>query len=184
MPASFETFALRRKSQSAGGIKMHVQGTLFVFFVVAIQVVILAALYLRYRYWQMLHQERLAALEKGIAGPMGSMLGPGSPRAHLLRGLLWSFAGTALIICLLGIAASSHRPESADVTLWRAKNLAQSLNISAEEARQIAEKDREVRQNGMPFSVALLGLIPVGVGLAYLVFYYTGERRGLENSPN
>ena len=145
-------------------------------------VIILVVLFMRYRNQQMFHKERLAALEKGIAGPISQMPAPWSPRVFLLRGLLWSFAGVALIISLLGIAASSHRPEPADVTLWRAKNIAQSLNLSTEEARQIAEKDREVRQNGVPFSVALLGLIPVGVGIAYLVFYYAGDTRPTDSN--
>jgi hypothetical protein len=140
-------------------------------------VVILVMLYLRHRNMQMLHQERMAALEKGTTIPVGRALAPWSPRVYLLRGLLWSFVGAASMVCLLAIAASTHRPESAEVTLWRAKNIAQSLNVSSEEARQIAEKDREARAQGMPSSVALLGLIPLGAGLAYLVFYYTGESR-------
>ena len=49
--------------------------------------------------------------------------------------------------------------------------------MSAEEAKQIIEKDRDTGRNGMPRSVALLGLIPLGVGLAYLVFYYAGDIR-------
>jgi len=41
----------------------------------------------------------------------------------------------------------------------------------------MAEKDQATEQRGMPFSVALLGLIPLGVGIAYLVFYYSDESR-------
>ena len=62
------------------------------------------------------------------------MVGSG---VYLLRGLLWSFAGGALIICLLGIAISTHRPESEETIMYRAKGLAQGLNISTEEAKQI-----------------------------------------------
>jgi len=149
----------------------------FIFLLIAALVVILVALYLRYRNLQMFHQERIAALEKGTQIPLGHTLSPWSPRVYLLRGLLWSFGGVALIVSLLGIAAATHRPESAETTLWRAQNLVHSLNISVEEARQIAEKDRDAGQNGMPSSICLLGLIPVGVGLAYLVFYYTGDKR-------
>lgn len=149
----------------------------FVGLLIATLVVILVALYLRFRNLQLFHQERMAALEKGAPVPVGHALAPWSPRVYLLRGLLWSFAGVALIVSLLGIAAATHRPESGADTLWRARTLSQSLNISAEQAKEIAEKDRDVRQNGIPSSVALLGLIPVGVGLAYLVFYYTGDKR-------
>jgi len=66
-------------------------------------------------------------------------------------------------------------PARTEISLLRAKQISFTLNIAAEEAKQIAEKDRAIRQNGMPFSVALLGLIPVSVGLAYLVFYYAGN---------
>jgi hypothetical protein len=149
----------------------------FLILLIATQVVIFVALYFRHRNLQMFHQERMAALEKGTTIPIGHALAPWSPRIYLLRGLLWSFAGAALIISLLGIAAATRRPESAESTLWRAKSLAQSLNMSAEEAKQIIEKDRDTGRNGMPRSVALLGLIPLGVGLAYLVFYYAGDIR-------
>lgn len=149
----------------------------FLILLIATQVVIFVALYFRHRNLQMFHQERMAALEKGTSIPIGHALAPWSPRVYLLRGLLWSFAGAALIISLLGIAAGTRRTESAESTLWRAKSLAQSFNMSAEEAKQIIEKDRDTGRNGMPRSVALLGLIPLGVGLAYLVFYYAGDIR-------
>ncbi len=148
---------------------------------IAALIIVLASLFLRYRQLQMLHKERLAALEKGITGPIDQMLAPRSPRVYLLRGLMWSFAGTALIIFLLGIAISSRRPEPAELETWRAKGLEQSMHISSEEARQIVEKDREWRRFGYPLSAALIGLIPVGVGVAYLVFYYTDTRRGHNN---
>ncbi len=149
----------------------------FLLLMVPVLAVIFVALYVRYRNLQMFHQERLAALDKGVTIPIGHTLAPWSQRVYLLRGLLWSFAGIALIVSLLGIAAATRRTESAENTLWRAQNMAKNLNIPAEEAKQIAEKDRDARPNGMPASVSLLGLIPVGVGLAYLVFYFTGERR-------
>ena len=148
---------------------------------IAALIIVLASLFLRHRQLQMLHKERLAALEKGITGPIGQTLAPRSPRVYLLRGLIWSFAGTALVIFLLGIAISSRRPETTEFETWLAKGLAESLNISPEEARQIVEKDRKWRQSGYPLTVALIGLIPVGVGVAYLVFYYTDTRRGDKN---
>ncbi len=156
---------------------MYVERLFFFFILFGALVIIVVALYLRYRNLLFFHQERMAALEKGTAVPVGHPLAPWSPRIYLLRGLLWTFAGIALIVSLLGIAASTHRPESAETTLWRAQNLARSLNISPEEAKQVAEKDRDARQNGMPFSVSLLGLVPAAVGFAYLVFYYTGDKR-------
>ena len=145
--------------------------------VLAALAVILMVLYLRHRNLQMLHQERMSALEKGTTVPVGRALIPWSPRVYLLRGLMWSFSGAALVICLLGMAAASHRPEPADVMMWRAKSISQNLNIPIDQAQQIMEKDCASHEKGMPSAVALLGLIPFGVGLAYLVFYYTGESR-------
>jgi len=142
----------------------------------AVLAVVVLALYLRYRKQQMFHQERLLALEKGVPVPKGYAPEPWSPRIYLLRGLLWSCAGIALSISLLGIAISTRSPVSSESILWRAKNLADTAGISMEEAKQIAEKDRSTREQGMPASVALLGLIPIGVGVAYLIFYNTGDK--------
>jgi len=146
-------------------------------------VVILAALYMRHRNLQMFHQERMAALEKGTIVPIGHTLAPWSPRVYLLRGLLWSFAGAALVIVLLGIAVSTRRALTAESTMNRAQNLAENAKISIEEAKQIVEQDRRAREQGLPSTLALFGLIPLAVGLAYLVFYYTGESRRVDHAP-
>ncbi|HUK18790.1 MAG TPA: DUF6249 domain-containing protein [Bryobacteraceae bacterium] len=135
--------------------------------------VILVLLYLRYQNQRMQHQERLAALEKGTPIPMAPAPAPWSPRVYLLRGLLWAFSGAALFVCLLGLAWSSQRPESAEVIAWNARNVSQSLNIPIDQARQMVEKDEAAHRPGPPTSIALLGLIPFGVGLAYLVFYWS-----------
>jgi hypothetical protein len=39
----------------------------------------------------------------------------------------------------------------------------------------MAEKDQVGR--GLPAGVAVLGVVPLGVGLAYLVFYFTDDSR-------
>jgi len=155
----------------------------FLFLLITILAVIVLALYLRHRNLQMFHQERMAALEKGTAIPVWHTLAPWSPRVYLLRGLLWSFAGGALVIALLGIAASTRRPLTAESTLYRAQSLAQSARISLDEAKQIVEQDRKAREQGMPSTVALFGLIPLAVGLAYLVFYYAGASRSADQPP-
>lgn len=152
-------------------------GPIFFLLVLPGLVVILMTQYLRHRNMRMLHEERLAALEKGTAVPLGSPLAPWTPRVHLLRGLMWSFGGLAVVVCLLGIAGSSHRTQSAESVMWSAKNLSRNLEIPLDQAKQIVEKDQANRENGMPASIALLGLIPLAVGLAYLVFYYTDESR-------
>ena len=140
-------------------------------------VVVLAVLQTRFRNSQLLHQERMAALEKGAAVPVARTPAPWSPRVYLLRGLLWSSSGLAIMICLLGLAAASHRNESTESRMWHAKMLTNSLGISMDQAQQIVDKDQATEQRGLPFSVALVGLIPLGVGIAYLVFYYSDESR-------
>jgi hypothetical protein len=142
-------------------------------------IIVVVALYLRYRKQQLLHQERMAALEKGLPVPSAyTPPAPWSPRVYLLRGLLWTCAGLALSIFLLGVAVSTQRHDSAETIVWRTNNLAHTLNIPAQEARQIVEKDP--RHDGMPYGMALMGLIPIAVGVAYLIFYNTGEKKRAE----
>jgi hypothetical protein len=151
----------------------------FFLFLLSVLAVILTTLLLRHRKQQMLHQERLAALEKGTSIPLGTDPAPWSPRVYLLRGLIWSFSGAAVIICLLGIALSSQRsnPMTGESLIWRAQNLSRSSSIPLDEAKQVIEKDQATEVRGMPAAVALLGALPLAVGLAYLVFYYTDESR-------
>jgi hypothetical protein len=126
---------------------------------------------------QLLHKERMAALEKGVAVPPTPGPAPWSPRVYLLRGLIWSLAGAALAICLFGISSASLRRESAESMAFDAQRIAQSLNIPPDQARQIVEKDEAARTHGAPPAIALLGLIPFAVGVAYLAFYYSDPSR-------
>jgi len=59
----------------------------------------------------------------------------------------------------------------------RAREISRSLEIPIDQARQIAEKDGAAERQGMPLGIALLGVIPLAVGLAYLVFYFTDDSR-------
>jgi hypothetical protein len=145
--------------------------------------VVMATLYLSYRNKRMLHLERMAALEKGRDVPVGRTLAPWSPRAYLLRGLIWSMSGVALTVFLFGVATSTHRPQHGPLNAYfQAKNLSQEAQIPIEDARKIVEHDRESRNEGLPSAVALLGLIPFAIGLAYLAFYYTDDTRHAVNA--
>src|ERR1035437_6079098 len=122
-----------RVSMSRRKREMHDGGiVLSSLLLVASVVVILVVLYLRHRNLQMLHQERMAALDKGAAVPLGHTPAPWSPRLYLLRGLLWSFSGVALTVCLFGIAVATQRPEGAETLLWRAKGISRSLEVPLE----------------------------------------------------
>jgi hypothetical protein len=150
--------------------------------IVAAVFIVALALWIRHRNQQMEHQERLAALEKGAVLPVRSAEAPWSPRVYLLRGLIWTFTGAALTLALLGAALSDHRHyrESPEWLSMRAKNVSQNLEIPIEQARQIVEKDaaeRAAQETGAPPAIALFGLIPLGVGLAYLVFYRVDAAR-------
>jgi hypothetical protein len=142
---------------------------------------VLMLLWMRHRSHQMLHRERLAAIEKGAAlPPAGREPPPWSPRVYLLRGMIWSFTGAALFVGLLNFSwnARPHQPPTAQSMALAARNVSQYLGVPIEQAREIVAKDEAARAgefDGPPASLALLGLIPLAVGLAYLL-YYRGER--------
>jgi hypothetical protein len=152
-----------------------------IFALLVVMTIIVLALYFRYRKHLMFHQERLTAMEKGVPVPDAYTPGPWSPRVYLLRGLQWALSGIALTVFLLGIALSTQRPASIESTVFRAKRLAESAGISIDEAKTMIEQNKDSRLEGMPSSVALLGLIPVSIGVAYLIFYYTRDRRGTDS---
>jgi len=103
------------------------------------------AIYLGYRKRKELldhfHQERMAAIEKGIECPpwpdqlLGDENTPASPSRHLLKGLVWLFIG-------LGGMGAVYAKED--------------LNH------------------------ALFGLIPAGIGLAHLIYYFVEGRKEAE----
>ena len=156
---------------------MNTEAVLMMVMTAAGLAIVFGVLFARNRTEQLLHLERMAAMEKGLAAPAYEPQRPWTPRVYLLRGLVWSFVGVAVIVGLLGLSAASRRPQTGSEMAWNAKTLSDSTGMSREEARQIVEKDAATRVIGMPSSVSLLGSIPLAVGLAYLVFYYSGERR-------
>jgi len=111
---------------------------------------------------------------------------PWSPRVYLLRGLIWTFAGAALTVALLGAALSDHRHyrwESAELLAGQARKVSDDLQVPIEQARQIVEKDaaeRAAQETGAPPAIALFGLIPLGVGIAYLIYY---RSEASQNAP-
>jgi uncharacterized membrane protein len=145
----------------------------------------ITTLYLRHRNQQMLHQERMAGLEKGVLVPAPIAPAPWSPRVYLLRGLIWSLTGAALMVCLYGIVLSTQHHGSAETIAYQAQDIAHHLQIPLDQARQMAEKDAAAGNQGSRAGIALLGLIPLAVGLAYLVFYYSDPSRkaGSQSEP-
>jgi hypothetical protein len=114
---------------------------------------------------QMVHKERLAAMEKGIDVPplVEQELQRGSgnvQRLMLLAGLVWVSIGVATFATLLSLAGQPafHLPWGREWTtghpIWV-----------------------EVRiRNGMEW----IGLAPIGIGLSHLFVYHVGKRKERE----
>ena len=148
----------------------------------AVCALIAYALRLRYERRAFQHKERLAALEKGAQLP--DLVEDGrwpsaSPRIYLLRGMMWLFSGIALVIFLLGATAASQQPETIENRLYRAQNL-KGLDATPDQIQKVIDDPTPVHR--APEAIALLGLVPIGVGLAYLIFYRVETRRPLPES--
>jgi hypothetical protein len=142
-------------------------------FILASSVAAIWALYLQFRTRQLQHTERLAAIQHGVALPeLGEP--PNVPSVYLLRGLQWLFSGIALCIFLVGISITSQQPPSLMDRLSIAKSL-ETMGATTEQIRQ--ETDRLGERDALPIGGALLGLIPMGVGAAYLISYRVERKR-------
>ena len=121
------------------------------------------------------HRERLAAIEKGIAipdlnSPRATM--PDS-RVYLLRGMIWLFVGIALTLALLGISLTSERPKYLAVM-----ELKKSTFITDGTPEDYNEALKNLpHQYAVPPALSLLGLLPIGVGIAYLLFHRAESTR-------
>lgn len=132
-------------------------------------------LFLRHREALVRHQERLAAIEKGIPVPIAETRPTKSPRIYLLRGLQWFFVGLAISLMLLSISASNRQP----MPLSSRLAMAQMLKTQGASEAQINEymKSAADEMDGMPYAAASIGLVPMSVGLAYLVFFRKESER-------
>jgi hypothetical protein len=145
--------------------------------ILSVGAVIFYSLLMRYRKRELQHKERLAALEKGLPLPELQEERPvWSPRPYLLRGMMWLFGGIAIAVFLAAIAGSTSRIPRLEDRMWRAQNL-RKMGATDE---QIQKVENDVTpENGMPVSMALLGLVPIGVGLAYLIYYRVESKHTL-----
>ncbi len=136
---------------------------------------VIVSLYFRFKRRELEHRERMAALEKGAVLPslndVASTPAAWTPRTLQLRGLIWLFVGMGLTAFLFAMSLSVHSPDPA----WARVN-------SASRAKENGATEEQIRAimndpgRGMPLGVALIGLIPMGVGLAYLITYRTAVR--------
>jgi hypothetical protein len=137
------------------------------------------ALLLRFKREQLRHRERMAFLEKGVElPPFPADASSRTPRSYLLRGLIWLFSGIAITTFLVALTETSQRPDTLEDRLWHAQDL-RAHGSSEEMVKNYL--DHPESRPGLPIGLAFVGLIPIGVGAAYLVFY-RGEQKQLSAS--
>lgn len=139
-------------------------------------VLVLATMVVRYKQRELQHLERMAALERGAALPAPSdptlQPAPFHPRTLLLRGLLWLFSGIAITMALAGLAMAGQHQEPA----WVRVNEASHAKSNGATEAQILQIMNDRHSDGPNPAIALIGLIPIGVGLAYLTTWQSQRR--------
>lgn len=152
--------------------------------ILAAAAIIIWSLSLRYKRQQLRHQERMAALEKGAELPAElpeKGPAPWSPRIYLLRGLVWLFTGIGLAVFLFGMSVTiGGRQATIEDRLLRAQDL-RHMGAPEDEIKQLINSKEPVRKD-FPEGFALIGLIPIGVGLAYIIYYRGEDKRPRELS--
>lgn len=140
-------------------------------------------LLLRFRRRELQYRAWMAALEKGAQmAPVGGFdVSPGGTRTYLLHGLIWLMCGVALTIFLAAVWATSKSQPSLEEQLREVREL-RKLGYSEQDLGVFAAKvkyEYPFRRQGpdFPLGLALIGLVPAGVGIAYLVFYRLETRR-------
>jgi hypothetical protein len=128
----------------------------------------------RYRLREIQHKETLAALEKGVDLPVRQSP-PWTPRSYLLHGMIWLFAGISSFVALTAIAGSANQGATVEDKL-RAVSRARASGATPEEVQMLLNDPRAGEQK-IPPALGFLGLIPTGVGLAYLIFYRVESRK-------
>lgn len=144
--------------------------SLFSLFILSTVGLMFYSLLLRYRRRELQHKERLAALEKGVPLPElhEERRAPWSPRLYLLRGMMWLFSGIAIVIVLGAFSLSTGEPRRLEARLYDAQRV-KEMGATEKQIQDI--QNDTTPSDHLPLAVALLGLIPASVGLAYLVFY-------------
>jgi hypothetical protein len=166
---SLKLWRLRPESNESGVKRMDEE----VFLWLAAVGLVVYALYLRFRRRELQHKERMAAIEKGVALPDLTDIEAG-PRIYLLRGMIWLLSGLALSVFLVVLSATVQFPKSAEARFREANTIAR-LGGTAEQIKQ-AQDDTGPPER-LPYAVSLIGLVPIGVGVAYLIFYRVESAR-------
>jgi hypothetical protein len=138
-----------------------------------------AFLHFRHKRAELVHAERMTAMEKGVALPVfePATRSIDPMRRNLLFGMIWLFSGAGLAIFLFALSATTPHPNTVTAS-ERAASLEtlRKLGASDDELRR-AYYMRERESQGIPIGIGTLGFVPMGVGLAYLIFYAAERKR-------
>ena len=145
------------------------------FVIVAVTGLVAYFMTLRFRRRELQHKEWMAAIEKGVPLPALDALetSMGGSRAYLLKGLVWLACGVTLML-FLSVWTSTGQPPSVETKVREAQQL-----------RELGYTDQQIlgltaAQNArpiFPIGLSLIGLVPTGIGVAYLVFHRLESRR-------
>jgi hypothetical protein len=136
-------------------------------------------LYYRHKKTELMHVERMAAIEKGVAIPAMEPVRPAPDpiRRYLLAGMVWLFSGAGLVIFLFALSVTQPKSDMNALQDRQAKVEAlRHLGASDEELRRVINQQERVGDR-MPIGISTIGFIPMGVGLAYLIFYSAERKR-------
>lgn len=150
----------------------HPEDLMLLVFIVGGLAFLLVLMILRHRRAVLRHHERLQVIERG--GVLPSLdeerpKAPWTPRTYLLRGMMWLYTGIAITIMIGALSLSNSRPRDMSDKLARVRDLRNSGATEQQCQQYMRELDAE--RDGMPLGAATVGLIPIGVGVAYLMFY-------------
>jgi hypothetical protein len=145
------------------------------FVIVAVTGLVAYYMTLRFRRRELQHKEWMAAIEKGVPLPEldGLETSMGGSRAYLLKGMVWLACGVTLML-FLSVWTSTGQPPSVETKVREAQQL-----------RELGYTDQQIlgltaAQNArpiFPIGLSLIGLVPAGIGVAYLVFHRLESRR-------
>ena len=130
---------------------------------------------LRFRRRELQHKEWMAAIEKGVPLPEldGLETSMGGSRAYLLKGMVWLACGVTLML-FLSVWTSTGQPPSVETKVREAQQL-RELGYTDQQIRGLAAAERP--RPIFPIGLSLIGLVPAGIGVAYLAFYGIEKRR-------
>lgn len=131
---------------------------------------------LRFRRREMQHREWMAAIEKGVPLPElnGLETSMGGSRAYLLKGLVWLACGVTLML-FLGVWTSTGQPPSVETRVREAQQL-RELGYTDQQILGLVAPIKPAHLI-FPIGLSLIGLVPAGIGVAYLVFHRLESRR-------